>query len=411
MPLQAKHFVQGFVYGALTGCCVWAIVSRIRPKKHISTHKKDDVDEEDIVNGVEGLIGNTKLVRIKSLSEATGCDILAKAEHLNPGNSAKDRVALFILKDAEERGLLRPKQGDVVFEGTSGSTGISFAMLGRSLGYETRIYMPNDQAQEKSDMLSMLGADVHRVPPAPIMDRKNFVNIARDKAKELTDDVNTPNKGYFANQFENLANWRAHYETTGPEIWRQCAGRVDAFVTGSGTGGTIAGTSRFLKEKNRNILVCLSDPPGSGLYNKIVNGVMFDIREKEGTRRRKQVDTIVEGIGLNRMTRNFSIAEPLIDWAYRITDAQAVQMSRWLVHNDGLFVGSSSALNCVAAVKIAKKLGPGHRIVTIFCDPGHRHSSKLYNDAFLDKEGLPHNLPEDLSFVDAAEEINLPVKR
>lgn len=260
--------------------------------------------------------------------------------------------------------------------------------------------MPSDQASEKSDLLLKLGAVVERVPPAPIVDPSHFVNRARSLADEHTSDDNRPGRGYFADQFENEANWQAHFEGTAPEIFRQCGGRVDAFVAGAGTGGTIAGVGKYLKGKLPAIRIVLADPQGSGLYNKIQYGVMFDPKEREGTRRRQQVDTIVEGIGINRITSNFEAGRELIDDAIKVEDHQALAMARWLVEKDGIFLGSSSAINCksshipfvsgnfanthkgIAAVKTARKLGgSGHRIVTILCDSGTRHLSKFWAEA------------------------------
>ncbi|THC97622.1 hypothetical protein EYZ11_002912 [Aspergillus tanneri] len=330
-----------------------------------------------IVEGIEGCIGNTPLFRIKSLSEATGCEILGKAE-------------------AEEHGILTPGSGDTIYEGTSGSTGISLASLARAKGYLAHICMPSDQAIEKSDLLLKLGAIVDRVPPAPIVEKDNFVNRARALAHaHTTSSANTSDsessvpassevsgvsrgRGYFADQFENEANWRAHFQGTGPEIYAQCNGKLDAFIAGAGTGGTISGVALFLKPKIPNLSVVLADPQGSGLYNRVRYGVMFDNKEREGTRRRRQVDTIVEGIGINRVTANFEIGKELVDDAVRVTDAQALAMARWLVEKDGLFLGSSSAVNCFAAVKTAMKLGPGHRIVTVLSDSGSRHLSRFW---------------------------------
>ncbi|KAL4883731.1 tryptophan synthase beta subunit-like PLP-dependent enzyme [Aspergillus karnatakaensis] len=344
-----------------------------------------------IVEGIEGCIGNTPLLRIKSLSDATGCEILAKAEFLNgAGQSSKDRVALSMIEIAEERGLLTPHSGDTVYEGTSGSTGISLATLARAKGYLAHICMPSDQAIEKSNLLLKLGAIVDRVPPAPIVEKDNFVNRARALAQAHTlssapeSSPGTPSRhgrGYFADQFENEANWRAHYDGTGPEIYAQCDGRLDAIVAGAGTGGTISGVALFLKPKLPNLTVVLADPQGSGLYNRVRYGVMFDPKEKEGTRRRRQVDTIVEGIGINRVTANFEAGRELVDDAVRVTDAQALAMARWLVEKDGIFAGSSSAVNCFAAVKTALKLGPGHRIVTMLSDSGSRHLSRFWAKA------------------------------
>ncbi|KAJ5210054.1 hypothetical protein N7491_009866 [Penicillium cf. griseofulvum] len=354
-----------------------------------------------IVEGIEGCIGNTPLFRIKSLSDETGCEILGKAEFLNgAGQSSKDRVALSMIEIAEEQGILTPHSGDTIYEGTSGSTGISLATLARAKGYLAHICLPSDQAIEKSNLLLKLGAIVDRVPPAPIVEKDNFVNRARALAKTHTASSGIPSasaeeqsdlpaanermtrgRGFFADQFENEANWRAHYEGTGPELYAQCGGRIDAFVAGAGTGGTISGVARFLKPLLPRLTVVLADPQGSGLFNRVVYGVMFDVKEREGTRRRRQVDTIVEGIGINRVTANFEAGKEMIDDAVRVTDAQALAMARWLVEKDGIFVGSSSAVNCIAAVKTARKLGPGHRIVTVFSDSGSRHLSRFWAKA------------------------------
>ncbi|KAI9850232.1 MAG: hypothetical protein M1838_005958 [Thelocarpon superellum] len=266
----------------------------------------------------------------------------------------------------------------MIYEGTVGSTGISLATLCRARGYLAHICMPDDQATEKSNLLLKLGAEVERVRPAPIIDQNQFVNKARSRAAEQTEDPSRSGRGFFADQFENEANWRAHFDGTGPEIWRQTAGHVDAFVAGAGTGGTIAGVARYLKPRLPHLRVVLADPPGSGLYNRIKYGVMFDPTEKEGTRRRHQVDSIVEGIGINRVTANLEAGRELIDDAVRVNDQQALSMARWLVEKDGIFVGSSSCVNCVAAVKTARALGPGHTVVTILCDSGTRHLSKFW---------------------------------
>lgn len=356
--------------------------------------------------GIESTIGHTPVFIIKSLSEVTGCTILAKAEFLNgAGGSPKDRVALRILEEAEQAGVLAPRSGDTVYEGTVGSTGISLATLCRARGYKAHICMPSDQAIEKSNLLTKLGAEVERVRPAPIVDQEHFVNRARNLAKRHTDDSETPGRGLFADQFETEANWRAHYEGTGPEIYEQCSGNIDVFVTGAGTGGTISGVAMYLKSKLPDVKVVLADPQGSGLYNKIKHGVMYHAQEREGSRRRDQVDTIVEGIGLTRSTANFDVGQHLIDDAVRVTDAQAKTMAKWLVEKDGIFVGSSSAVNCksrrgcqsrmqypnvfagVGAFQTAIRLGPGQRVVTILCDSGMRHLSKFYaqiDDAELD---------------------------
>lgn len=335
-----------------------------------------------IPEGVEGIIGNTPLFKIKSLSEATDCTILAKAEFLNgAGGSPKDRVALNMIAMAEEEGLLTPGRGDTIYEGTVGSTGISLATLARAKGYKAYICMPNDQSTEKSDLLHHLGAEVERVTPAPITSTEHFVNLARTRAKEHTASSKDESKGFFADQFESNANYQVHFQTTGPEIWQQTGGQLDAFVAGAGTGGTISGISLFLKHGMGmwgDLKVVLADPEGSGLYNKVKHGVMFSNTEKEGTRRRQQVDSIVEGIGINRLTENFEAGRELIDDAVKVTDLQAMQMARWLVEKDGIFVGSSSAVNCVAALATAMKMPKGSRIVTILCDSGTRHLSKFW---------------------------------
>ena len=253
--------------------------------------------------------------------------------------------------------------------------------------------MPSDQAIEKSNLLLKLGAIVDRVPPAPIVEKDNFVNRARALASAHTaasastgdqadaSERKSRGRGFFADQFENEANWRAHYGGSGPEIYAQCNGHLDAFVAGAGTGGTISGVARYLKPLLPKMTVVLADPQGSGLYNRVRFGVMFDLKEREGTRRRRQVDTIVEGIGINRVTANFEAGKELVDDAVRVTDAQALAMARWLVEKDGIFIGSSSAVNCFAAVKTAQKLGPGHRIVTVLSDSGSRHLSRFWAKA------------------------------
>lgn len=353
-----------FVSGVLlsTACSACYLYYTIGTRDHSVTV------QPDVKDGIGGAIGNTPLIRIKSLSDATGCEILGKAEFLNPGNSPKDRVAKCIIEMAEREGRIRPDHGDMIYEGTVGSTGISLALLCRARGYMAHICMPDDQAQEKTDLLRSLGAKVERVRPASIVDKNQFVNKARQRAEEHTLDEGREGRGIFADQFENEANWKAHYESTAPEIFAQTAGKMDAFVAGAGTGGTISGIALRLKPLIPRLRIVLADPEGSGLLNKINQGVMFADTEREGTRKRSQVDTIVEGIGINRITNNLQAGLGLIDEAIRVTDAEAIAMSRHLVNHDGLFLGSSSAVNCVAAVRVAEKFGPGHCIVTILCD-------------------------------------------
>ncbi|KAH3901684.1 probable Putative cysteine synthase [Saccharomycodes ludwigii] len=329
-------------------------------------------------DGVEELIGNTPMVKIRSLSKKTGCEIYAKLELSNPGGSAKDRVALNIIENGEALGYLKRGELGYVFEGTSGSTGISIAMICNSLGYKSHISLPDDTSLEKLSLLESLGAEINKVKPASIVDPDQYVNASKKKCKELT----KTNRGIFADQFENTANWEIHYKTTGPEIWDQMDHKIDGFVAGCGTGGTIGGCSKYLKEKTNNkILTCLADPQGSGFYNRINYGVMYDNVEREGSRRRHQVDTIIEGIGLNRITTNFALNEKYIDLSFRVSDTQAIKMAKYLSVNDGLFVGSSTAINAVAAVELAKILGRGSRIVIIACDSGSRHLSKFWKEA------------------------------
>ncbi|XP_030541388.2 cysteine synthase 2 [Rhodamnia argentea] len=367
-------------------------------------------------SGLVGAIGNTPLIRINSLSDATGCEILGKCEFLNPGGSVKDRVAVKIIEEALESGKLI--RGGVVTEGSAGSTAISLATVAPAYGCKCHVVIPDDVAIEKSQILEALGATVERVRPVSITHKDHYVNIARRRATEAnelasksgiheqTDGIqlehvngyhchgetlsSSPLRnhkgGFFADQFENLANFRAHYEGTGPEIWEQTGGNIDAFVAAAGTGGTLAGVSRFLQEKNQKVKCFLIDPPGSGLFNKVTRGVMYTKEEAEGRRLKNPFDTVTEGIGINRLTENFKMGN--LDGAFRGTDLEAVEMSRFLLKNDGLFLGSSSAMNCVGAVRAAQSIGPGHTIVTILCDNGMRHLSKFYDDEYLDHYAL-----------------------
>jgi cysteine synthase A len=345
---------------------------------------------------VAELIGDTPMVRINSLSDATGCEIYAKLELANPGGSAKDRVALAVIRHFEETGELVPGRGDILFEGTSGSTGISFAMLCNALGYTAHICLPDDTSNEKLQLLESYGAEIEKVKPASIVDPNQYVNAARKGALTLKNDSSTLANGVFADQFENDNNWRVHYDTTGPEIWEQMNHDIDYFITGSGTGGTIAGCSRFLKKvTNSKVRILLADPQGSGMYNRVKYGVMYDNVEKEGTRRRHQVDTLVEGIGLNRVTHNFMQGEHCIDDSIRVTDNEALKMARFLSASDGLFLGSSSSINAVGALRVAQNAKPGSRIVIIACDSGSRHLSKFWKEALrIDKSISLENILE-----------------
>ncbi|KAG2172051.1 hypothetical protein INT43_001528 [Umbelopsis isabellina] len=407
--MSAHNTNHQWLWGILVGSVLTAssikVYNQFFNEKHPAHRpRRDSLDEShlcppgnvrgmEIVDGVDGLIGNTPLMRIRSLSEATGCTIL----FLNPGGSAKDRVALNIIKTAEDEGILHPDNGSTVFEGTVGSTGISIAMIARAKGYNAWIVMPDDQAKEKYQLLEKLSATVEKVRPVSIIDKKQFVNLARTRAQEFgKEDSNTTGAiGYFADQFENKANYDIHYKTTGPEIYRQTGGKIDAIVLGAGTGGTLSGISTYLKSLIPRLKVYLVDPPGSGLYHKVKHGILYSPFEAEGTRRRHQVDTVVEGIGINRLTQNFDLGFENIDNAYRATDEEAVKMARYLVREDGLFIGSSSAVNCVGAVRVARELGPGHVIVTLLNDSGQRHLTKFWSDDYLRENGIAYELSKD----------------
>ncbi|HAX80470.1 MAG TPA: cysteine synthase A [Cyanobacteria bacterium UBA11372] len=320
----------------------------------------------DIKNGFVGTIGNTPLIRLNSFSEETGCEILGKAEFLNPGGSVKDRAALYIIKEAEEKGLLKP--GGTVVEGTAGNTGIGLAHICNAKGYKCLIIIPDTQSQEKMDALRTLGAQVRPVPAVPYKDPNNYVRLSGRIASEMENAI-------WANQFDNLANRRAHYESTGKEIWEQTDGKIDAFTCATGTGGTYAGVSMYLKDKNPNVKTVLADPMGSGLYSYAKTGEI----KIEG-------NSITEGIGNSRVTANMEGAP--IDDALQINDQQAVQTIYQLLRKDGLFMGGSVGINVGAAVELAKQMGPGHTIVTILCDGGARYQSRLFNREWLASKGL-----------------------
>ncbi len=323
-------------------------------------------------NGFTETIGNTPLIRLRRASELTGCTILGKAEFLNPGGSIKDRAALAIVLDAEERGLLRP--GGVIVEGTAGNTGIGLALVGNARGYRTVIVMPETQSQEKKDMLRLVGADLRLVPARPYSDPGNYVRYSEQLARELA--AGEANGVLWANQFDNLANRRGHARTTGPEIWEQTQGRIDAFTCAVGTGGTLAGVGLALKERNQGVKIVLADPMGSALYNHYAHG---ELKAEGGS--------ITEGIGQGRITANLEGAP--IDGQVRVTDEEALPVIFDLLRHEGLCVGGSSGINVMAAIKVAKTLGPGHTVVTVLCDWGHRYQSKLFNPAFLRERGLP----------------------
>ena len=331
-----------------------------------------------IYDGFVDAIGNTPLIKLRAASARTGCTILGKAEFLNPGGSVKDRAARAIIEAAEARGELRP--GGVIVEGTAGNTGIGLALVTNARGYRTVIVMPETQSQEKKDMLRLCGADLRLVPALPYRDPGNYVRVSERLAAELA--ASEPHGAIWANQFDNTANMDAHVRTTGPEIWAQTAGKVDGFVAAVGTGGTLAGTGLALKERNKDVVVALADPMGSAIYNYYQNG---ELKAEGGS--------ISEGIGQGRITQNLAPAP--IDTQFQISDQEALPLVFDLLRHEGLVMGGSTAINIAGAIRLAEQLGPGHTIVTILCDWGHRYQSKLYNPSFLREKGLP--VPEWLN--------------
>ncbi|MFP6756747.1 MAG: cysteine synthase A [Alphaproteobacteria bacterium] len=324
--------------------------------------KKDFID----------LIGDTPLLRLNRVSDETGCEILGKCEFLNPGQSVKDRAALFIIRDAEEKGQLRP--GGVIVEGTAGNTGIGLALVGNALGYRSVIVMPENQSQEKKDMLRMCGADLRLVPAVPYKDPNNYVKYSGRLADEI--NANEAAGAIRANQFDNIANRQAHLEGTGPEIWKQTGGRIDGFTCSVGTGGTLAGVAMALKERDREVQIWASDPLGAAIYSLYKpDGPVI-----EG-------DSITEGIGQGRITANLEGAP--IDDAQQITDTEALNVVFDLIIEEGLVMGGSTGINVAGAIKMAKQMGPGHTIVTILADSGSRYASKMFNPEFLRAKNLP----------------------
>ncbi|AQZ51853.1 cysteine synthase A [Martelella mediterranea] len=329
-------------------------------------------------SSVIDLIGNTPLVKLRAASEATGCTILGKAEFLNPGQSVKDRAALYIIRDAERRGLLKP--GGTIVEGTAGNTGIGLTMVANALGYKTVIVIPETQAQEKKDALRLLGAELVEVPAKPYRDPNNYVKLSGRLAEKLAKE--NPNGAIWANQFDNVANRNAHIETTAEEIWRDTDGKVDGFICAVGSGGTLAGTAMGLKAKNNDIKIGIADPEGAALYEFYAHG---ELKSEGGS--------ITEGIGQGRITANLEGFTP--DFAYRIPDSEALPLIFDLVTDEGLCLGGSSGINIAGAMRLAREFGPGHTIVTILCDYGNRYQSKLFNPEFLKDKGLP--LPQWLT--------------
>ena len=323
-------------------------------------------------NGIIDAIGNTPLLKLERVSAQTGCTILGKAEFMNPGQSVKDRAALFIIEDAVKRGELRP--GGVVVEGTAGNTGIGLALVGNALGYRSVIVIPQTQSQEKKDTLRLCGAELIEVPAVPYSNPNNYVKLSGRLAAQL---AKTEKSGaIWANQFDNVANRQAHIDGTGPEIWDQTGGNVDGFVSAVGSGGTLAGVAMALKERNKNIRIGLADPMGAALYSYYTTGVL----KSEGS-------SITEGIGQGRITKNLEGAP--IDVAYQIPDEEAVPIVFDLLEHEGLCLGGSTGINIAGAVRLAKELGPGHTIVTVLADYGTRYQSKLFNPVFLREKKLP----------------------
>ena len=334
-------------------------------------------------------IGNTPLIKLKHASEQTGCNILGKAEFMNPGQSVKDRAALFIIRDAITRGTLKP--GGVIVEGTAGNTGIGIALVANALGFRSIIVIPETQSQEKKDMLRLCGAQLVEVPAAPYSNPNNYVRLSGRLAEQVA--KTEPNGAIWANQFDNVANRNAHIETTAPEIWDQTGGKVDGFVCSVGSGGTLAGVGIGLKAKNSNIQIGIADPMGASLYSYYTTGVL----KAEGS-------SITEGIGQSRITANLEGAP--VDRAYQIPDAEAVPVVFDLLEHEGLCLGGSSGINVAGAIRMAKEMGPGHTIVTVLCDYGTRYQSKLFNPDFMRSKNLP--VPE---WLERKTDISVPYEK
>ena len=325
-----------------------------------------------VKHSVLDTIGNTPLIRLRQASEETGCEILGKAEFLNPGQSVKDRAALGIVRDAEAKGLLKP--GGTIVEGTAGNTGIGLALVGSALGYRVVIVMPRTQSQEKKDAVQLLGAELIEVDAVPYKNPNNYIHYSRRLAEDMA--KSEPNGAIWANQFDNVANRQAHIDTTGPEIYDQLGGKLDGFICAVGSGGTLGGVSMALKARNKDIQIGIADPGGAALYEYYKNGEL----KSEGT-------SITEGIGQGRITANLEGIE--VDRAYRVTDEEALKTIFGLIEHEGLCLGGSAGINIAGAVKLAKDLGPGKTIVTILCDYGNRYQSKMFNPEFLTAKGLP----------------------
>ncbi len=326
----------------------------------------------DIRDGFSDSVGNTPLIRLKKASELTGCEILGKAEFLNPGGSVKDRAALYMILDAERKGTLQP--GGVIVEGTAGNTGIGLTLVANARGYRTVIVIPETQSQEKMDMLRLCGAELIPVPAKPYKDPGNYVRQSERVAAEYAEKE--PNGALWANQWDNPANWQGHYQSTGPEIWAQTDGKVDGFICAMGTGGTLAGISTYLKEQNADVKTGLADPMGAAMYSYYKTGELASAGS-----------SITEGIGQGRITAN--VAQAKVDMPFQIPDEEALPIVFDLLKDEGLCLGGSSGINVAGAIRLAQELGPGHTIVTILCDGGQRYQSKLFNPVFLKEKNLP----------------------
>ena len=323
-------------------------------------------------NNMIEMIGNTPLIFLKKASEETGCKIYGKAEFLNPGQSVKDRAALYIIKDAEKRKLIQ--KGGMIVEGTAGNTGIGLSLVGNALGYKTTIVIPDTQSQEKKDAIIFSGAELIQVPAVPYKDPKNYIKYSGDLAESLKKELK--NGAYWANQFDNIANRQAHIETTGPEIWTQTNGAIDGFICAIGTGGTLSGVGAYLKSKNKDIAIGLADPMGANMYSYFKTGEL----KSEG-------NSITEGIGQGRITEN--IKDMSLDFPFRVDDTEALNILYNLIEEEGLFLGLSSGINIAGAKKLAKSLGKGKTIVTILCDSANRYQNKMFNASFLEENNLP----------------------
>jgi len=326
----------------------------------------------DIRDGFSDSVGNTPLIRLKKASELTGCEILGKAEFLNPGGSVKDRAALYMILDAERKGTLQP--GGVIVEGTAVNTGIGLTLVANARGYRTVIVIPETQSREKMDMLRLCGAELIPVPAKPYKDPDNYVRQSERVAAEYAEKE--PNGALWANQWDNPANWQGHYQSTGPEIWAQTDGKVDGFICAMGTGGTLAGISTYLKEQNADVKTGLADPMGAAMYSYYKTGELASAGS-----------SITEGIGQGRITAN--VAQAKVDMPFQIPDEEALPIVFDLLKDEGLCLGGSSGINVAGAIRLAQELGPGHTIVTILCDGGQRYQSKLFNPVFLKEKNLP----------------------